>query len=243
MVQRTPSDARRRSGARTAVVWKALQDVLATLPDAVVLDVGGGTGGFAVGVADLGHQVTVVDPSPDALAILHRRAEESGVAGRVTGHQGDLAGLPDLVPDGTVDLVLCHGVLELVEPAAALNTIARVLRPGGTLSLLVHQRHAAVLTRVMAGHFGQAMAILEANEAGGTGRRFTAAEISALLQGAGFTPTTMHAVRVFVDLVPSSMVDLEPGAAEALVELEHAVAERPEYLTLATQIHSLSVRR
>jgi hypothetical protein len=53
----------------------------------------------------------------------------------------------------------------------------------------------------------------------------------------------MHAVRVFVDLVPSSLVDLEPGAAQALVEHERAVATRPEYLALATQIHTLATRR
>ena len=62
------------------------------------VDIGGGTGGFAVRVAELGHQVTVVDPSPDALATLGRRADETGVADRVTGRQGDLADLDDLVP-------------------------------------------------------------------------------------------------------------------------------------------------
>ena len=46
-----------------------------------------------------------------------------------------------------------------------------------------------------------------------------------------------------VDLVPSSLVDLEPGAAERLLELEQAVAERPEYLPLATQVHALATRR
>jgi hypothetical protein len=45
---------------------------------------------------------------------------------------------------------------------------------------------------------------------------------------------------VFSDLVPSSLVDLEPGAAEALADLEQAVAERPEYLPLATQVHALA---
>jgi S-adenosylmethionine-dependent methyltransferase len=43
--------------------------------------------------------------------------------------------------------------------------------------------------------------------------------------------------------VPSSFVDLEPGAADALVALEQAVAERPEYLALATQVHALATRR
>jgi hypothetical protein len=50
-------------------------------------------------------------------------------------------------------------------------------------------------------------------------------------------------VRVFADLVPSSLVELEPGSAAALVELEKAVAGRPEYLPLATQLHALAVRR
>jgi S-adenosylmethionine-dependent methyltransferase len=143
--------------------------------------------------------------------------------------------------------VLCHGVLEIVEdPAAALVALARVLRPGGTLSLLVNQRHAAVVARAMAGHFGQARSLLDPSTEDGAGapnHRFTADEIAALLDQTGFDAASMHAVRVFVDLVPSSLVDLEPGAGQALVDLELAVAARPEYLTLATQIHTLATRR
>jgi S-adenosylmethionine-dependent methyltransferase len=241
-----PSSLQRRSAARTAVVWNALREVLDhTGRPASVVDIGGGTGGFAVRVAELGHRVMVIDPSPDALAILARRAEESGVAQLVTGLQGDLDSLPERAR--YADVVLCHGVLEIVEdPAAALATLAGVLRPGGTLSLLVNQRHAAVVTRAMAGHFTQAKAMLDpsAHEGGGgPHRRFTADEITAVLDGTGFDTVATHAVRVFVDLVPSSLVDLEAGAAQALVDLEIAVADRPEYLTLATQIHTLATRR
>jgi hypothetical protein len=64
-----------------------------------------------------------------------------------------------------------------------------------------------------------------------------------MLDESGFDTAAMHAVRVFVDLVPSSLVDLEPGAADRLVELEQAVADRPEYLPLATQVHTLATRR
>src|SRR5207247_4070895 len=52
--------------APTEIVWDALQAVTAGAVLDVV-DVGGGTGGFAVPLATLGHRVTVVDPSPDAL--------------------------------------------------------------------------------------------------------------------------------------------------------------------------------
>ena len=207
-----------------------------------IVDIGGGTGGFAVRVAELGHRVTVVDPSPDALAALDRRAREVGV----DGHRGPGRPGRPVLAGGRLgrrpgDVVLCHGVLEVVDdPAAALATIREVLRPGGTLSLLVAQRHAAVVARAMAGHFPQALALLaDAPDAstGRTGRRFTADEVTALLAGAGFEVVSTHGVRVFADLVPGSLLDLEPGAAAALVELERAVAERPEYLPLATQLH------
>lgn len=245
--QRTGTSVARHSAARTVVVWDALRGVLGDIPGtdrtASVVDIGGGTGGFAVRVAELGHRVTVIDPSPDALAILARRAEESGVADLVSARQGDLASLLDLVPPGSADVLLCHGVLEIVDdPATALHTLARALRPGGVLSLLVNQRHAAVVARAMAGHFVQARTLLDGPTPGAP-RRFTAEEVTALLSGAGFDTTALHGVRVFVDLVPSSLVELEPGSAGALLELEQAVAARPEYLPLATQLHALATRR
>ena len=86
-----------RGSARSAVVWAGLEPVV---QDGTrdVLDIGGGTGGLAVRVGALGHRVTVVDPSPDALAALDRRAREHDVA--VTGRQGDLSSLLDVVgPD------------------------------------------------------------------------------------------------------------------------------------------------
>lgn len=239
------SVSERRSAARSSVVWGALAPVLDRAAGQMVLDIGGGTGGFAVRVAGAGHRVTVVDPSPDALAALGRRADEEGV--EVTGRQGDLSTLLDVVDVGSADVVLCHGVLEIIpDPAAALETLAQVLRPGGTLSLLVAQRHAAVIARAMAGHFHLAKELLGSTEAVGEGpratHRFTAQEIGDLVVGSGFTVDQVHAVRVFADLVPGALVDLEPGATAALVELEQAVSERPEYLPLAAQVHLLATR-
>lgn len=234
----------RPGSVRTAVVWDGLEPVLSGSPCDVV-DIGGGTGGFAVRVALAGHRVTVVDPSPDALAALARRAREVGVD--VAGHQGDVSGLVEVVGADSADLVLCHGLLEVVDADEALATIRKVLRPGGTVSVLVAQRHAAVVARAMAGHLHQALALLDgvepaerAGRAPRPARRFTADELGSLVDRAGFAVSAVHAVRVFTDLVPGSLLDQEPGAASALVDLERAVAERPEYLPLATQIHLLA---
>ena len=237
-----PSASDRRHSVRTGVAWDGVRAVLEDAgAQARIVDVGGGTGGFAVPLAELGHRVQVIDPSPDALASLDRRARERGVADLVTGQQGDLADLASLVD--VADLVLCHGVLEMVDdPAASLGSIADVLRPGGHLSLLVAQLHAAVVARAMAGHFQAAHELLDGDTAGRGGRRFTHDEVTELLAAAGLQPTSVQAVRVFADLVPGNLLDLEPGATAALVELERAVATRPEYLPLAAQLHVIARR-
>ncbi|MCX6401192.1 MAG: methyltransferase domain-containing protein [Propionibacteriales bacterium] len=228
-----------RGSVRTAVVWDALEAALADGPRDVV-DLGGGTGGFAVRLAESGHRVRVVDPSPDALASLGRRAQEADL--EVSGLQGDVTDLVEVVGAASADVVLCHGVLEVVDPVVALDHIGQVLRPGGLLSLVVGQRHAAVLARAMAGSFPQARALLDGLEPVDTrtGHRFVVGEIEKLLVDGGFSITAIHGVRVFTDLVPAALVDIEPGAAAALMDLERAVAGRPEYFPLATQLHLLA---
>jgi hypothetical protein len=81
-----------------------------------------------------------------------------------------------------------------------------------------------------------------AGAVGRTGRRYSHDELTALVRDAGLSVDTVHAIRVFTDLVPGALLDLEPGASTALVELEQAVASRPEYLPLATQVHLLAHR-
>ncbi|QWC85626.1 methyltransferase domain-containing protein [Nocardioidaceae bacterium] len=248
----TPSG--RRYAARTAVLWDSLLAAVAArgAGPCHVVDVGGGTGQLAVRLAEQGHRVTVVDPSPDALAALGRRAREAGVDDRVTGRQGDLVDTPDLVAAGDAgpaEVVLCHGVLEIVrDPAAALDTLRATAGDDGLLSLLVAQRHAAVLARAMAGHLQQALSLLdevgpvrELAEGGRTPqRRFTAEEITTLLTDHGFAVHEVHGVRVFADLVPGALLDAEAGATESLLALERAVAHRPEFHAVATQLHLLA---
>lgn len=232
---------------RTAVVWEILSAVLAEAgPDLVVVDAGGGTGGFAVPLAEAGHQVTVVDPTPDSLAALQRRAAERELS--VAALQGDLSDLPQLVPPGSADLVLCHGVLEHVDDVdPALRALAAVLRPGGVLSLLAANRNAVVLARAISGHFDQARHALDDPQGRfGPGdplpRRFTADQLVALVGDHGLTVRAVHGVRSFADLVPGALVDAEPGAADALLELERVTADHADFRAIATQLHVLAVR-
>ncbi len=244
---------RQRNAIRSAVVWDALQAVLQARHAAVgstgplrVVDLGGGTGALAVRIAGLGHDVVVVDPSPDALASLESRAAESGVTDSVRGVLGDAASLLDVVDAHSADIVVCHGVLEFVdEPVEALRAAAAALAADGCLSVLVAQRSAAVFARALAGHLGDARAAL-ADPDGNWGstdpvpRRFDQHQLASLLTAAGFTIGETRGIRVFTDHLSGALVDTEPHAATALRDLEAAVASDPAFMSIATQLHVLA---
>jgi S-adenosylmethionine-dependent methyltransferase len=210
-----------------------------------IVDVGGGTGGFAVPLAEAGHRVTVVDASPDALAALTRRAADAGVAERIRAVQGDGDALGLLVQPASADLVLCHAVLEVVDdPSRVVRAVAAALRPGGAASVLVASRAAAVLARAMNGHLDIAAAML-ADPDGSAGprdtlrRRYDAEGAVALLRAAGLRVEETHGVRVLADLVPPVVADSDP---QALLDLELAAAALPPYRDIAAQLHLFARR-
>jgi SAM-dependent methyltransferase len=234
--------------ARTAAVWAVLRRELARHAgrQLTVLDVGGGTGGFAVPLAEAGHTVTVVDASPDALAALTRRAAEAGVVDRVRAVQGDGDALAGLVAPGSADLILCHSVLEVVDdPTGVVAAITTALRPGGAVSLLVAGRAAAVLGRAVNGHLDVAAALLEDPD-GRAGardtlrRRYDAETAAALLTAAGLAVEEIHGVRVLADLLPAAVVEADP---QALLDLELALSDRPPFRDVASQLHLFARRR
>lgn len=236
-----------RSVPRTTVVWQALSAELDRQGGRAlaVVDVGGGTGGFAVPLAQAGHRVTVIDPSPDALAALERRAAEAGVPDRVHAVQGDGDRLHTLVPGGTADLVLCHSLLEVVdEPLDVLRAVTVTLRPAGAASVLVANRPAAVLGRAMTGHLDAAAALLadpegRAGPADKLRRRFESATAAALVTEAGLTVEEIHGVRVLADLIPPPLAEAHP---ERLRALELRLSARPPYRDIAAQLHLLARR-
>ena len=230
---------------RTSAVWTAVTGLLADEQAARagddrplrVLDLGGGTGGLAVPLAELGHEVVVVDPSPDALASLSRRSAERGVADRVTAVQGDADSLAGIVGDRLVDLVCCHGTLEVVDdPQATLVALAGVVAPGGHLSIVAAQRLAVVLARVLAGQFTQAHQALVSTDgrwgaADPLPRRFDASALRAMVEQTGLVVQDVHGVRLFSDLVPSALVDSDADRT-ALLELEAAASRHAEFAFL-----------
>lgn len=230
-------------------MWQAVLDAVEAVGGdgpLDVLDVGGGTGGDAVRLAALGHRVTVVDPSPDALASLARRAAEAGVEEHVHGILGDTDDLGEGVGERSTDLALLHGVLEHVDdPARALAAVARSVRTAGVVSVVVAGRPAAVLARALAGDFAAAGALAEADLAHWDlrtqgPRRYLVDELHDQLADAGLRVVVHTGLRAFADLVPSAVVDTEPGARERLYALERLVRATGEFSGISAGLHTLA---
>jgi ubiquinone/menaquinone biosynthesis C-methylase UbiE len=110
-------------------------EALALKPDAVVADIGSGTGYFAVRLAHFVPQgrVYAVDLEPDMVKYLAERAKRAGL-GNLSSIQGaaDDPRLP-----GRVDLVLLVDVYHHIEQRESyFRKLARALKPGARVAIV-----------------------------------------------------------------------------------------------------------
>lgn len=106
-------------------------------PEDIVLDAGCGTGLLAFGALDRigeGGRVIGVDVSPNALEELRRVATDLGAADQIEPRVGSVLALP--LETASVDAAVDRSVLIYVDDKlAAAREYARVLRPGGRVSI------------------------------------------------------------------------------------------------------------
>lgn len=107
---------------RTAVLEAACLDPSVR----TVLDVGCGSGFYALEAKRHGAQVCAIDLAPDMVTRIRERIDEAWVAD-----------VEKLRLDRTFDRVICAGILDFVsDPEAAFRNLCRLVTPGGRLVLL-----------------------------------------------------------------------------------------------------------
>lgn len=129
-----------------------------------VLDVGMGQGTQALRLLRAGHRVTGLERDARMLSAAHEAlaAEPEGVRERMRIIEGDGRDTGVHFLPGSFDVVLCHGVLMYVEePDPLVAGLARMLAPGGLLSLLVRNGDALAMRPGLSGDWRSALAAFD----------------------------------------------------------------------------------
>lgn len=212
-----------------------------------VLDVGMGQGTQALRLARAGHQVTGVEQDPKMISVAREAvaAEPEGIRERMRIVQGDGRDTGVHFLPGSFDVVLCHGVLMYVEdPDPLLAGLARMLAPGGLLSLLVRNGDALAMRPGLAGDWAGALAAFDTtayrNRLGLDVRADRLGALTATLAGIGAPLHAWYGVRVFTDTAPEG-AEL-PADVEALLAVEERAGRTDPYRGVAALLHLCGVR-
>lgn len=123
-------------------------------PPAVVADVGGGPGRYAVWLAARGYRVHLVDPVPLHVEQARAAADDLPGATLASAEVGDARALR--LPEASADAVLLLGPLyhlpERAERLKALAEARRVCRPGGVVLAAAISRFASTLDGLRGGY-------------------------------------------------------------------------------------------
>ncbi|WP_371659346.1 class I SAM-dependent methyltransferase [Streptomyces sp. NBC_00280] len=212
-----------------------------------VLDVGMGQGTQALRLARAGHQVTGVEKDPRMLGAAREAlaAEPEGIRDRVRLLESDGRDTGVHFLPGSFDVVLCHGVLMYVElPDALLAGLARMLAPGGLLSLLVRNGDALAMRPGLAGDWAGAVGAFDTdsytNRLGLEVRADRLSTLTGTLAGIGAPLHAWYGVRVFTDTADD---DAEiPAEVEALLAVEERAGRTDPYRQVAALLHLCGVR-
>ena len=224
-----------RGRVRLDLVLERLKHLLPP-PPARVLDAGGGTGAYAIPLAEAGHDVTVLERSAEWLERCRLNAAAAGVDVQLVEGSVETAANTVAAP---FDTVLCHAVLMyLPDPTAGLRALRSVAREGAVLSLLEKNRDGLALRPGLQGDFAEAHRLLtERDSAGRLGiqnRAHSVGEWGAMLEASGWQMEDWVGIRLFSDLAPD---DLDADTYESLLNLERAVGAIDPYRQVARLVH------
>ncbi|WP_329090564.1 methyltransferase domain-containing protein [Actinomadura citrea] len=189
----------RRLGDQADVLAALLHDGTAYPAGSRVLEAGCGVGAQTVHLVSRspGVRLTAVDLSRASLDQARARVEASFPAARVRWRCADLRDLP--FPDAAFDHVFVCFVLEhLPDPCAALAGLRRVLRPGGTLTV-IEGDHGSAFFHPDSAHARAAIAHQVALQAAAGGDALLGRRLGPLLEEAGYARVGVVPRAVYAD--------------------------------------------
>lgn len=214
-----------------------------------VLDVGMGQGTQALRLARAGHFVTGLESDGEMLRTARESlaGEPEGIRERMRLIEGDGRDTGVHFLPGSFDVVLCHGVLMYVpEPDPMLAGLARMLAPGGLLSLLVRNADALAMRPGTAGDFAGALTAFDTDtytsRLGLTVRADRLDALTATLAGIAAPLHAWYGVRVFTDNVGNEVELPDAEQLARVLDVEDRAGRTDPYRGVAALLHLCGVR-
>ena len=212
------------------IIWKQIGDIYGKY----ILDFGSGEG---ITANHFAKDNTVVAVEPWDKMLQNRWADYD-----YKQIQGDITCLSQF-EDNTFDVIICHNVLEYIDDkASVIQELARVMKPGGTLSLAKHNRAGRVMQMaVLLDDMDKAHALL--NGENSTASKFGAIRYYEDDMVSKWAPslrlTDSYGIRTFWDLQQKQEKhELEEWQNE-MVKLEMRVSQIDEFRNIAFFHHLL----
>lgn len=143
------------------ITWNYIKDCLPVNKNGLVLDAGGGTGLWAIKVAELGYKVVLTDVSAGMLDVARKKIEEKGLLDKITVVTSDIVEMKEF-EDEKFDLVLAEGdpVSYCSDPERAIKELARVAKKGAFITVSVDNKLKWASQQIGRGNFEKGLEIL-----------------------------------------------------------------------------------
>ena len=206
------------------IVWSQIGD----LKGLSILDFGSGEGVTADHYA-ADNSLTAVEPSEEMLANAWKDHEYTQIV-------GDVSALSRF-DDNSFDFIICHNVLEYIDDKqTVIRELARVLKPGGRISIVKHNRAGRVMQMaVLLDDIEKANALLD-------GKNSTASKFGAIRYyndrditewSSRLKPVDSYGIRTFWDLQQNQEKHDQEEKKEKMAQLETRVSQMDEYRQIA----------
>lgn len=235
-----------RGRVRTHVIHEHLRRHLGPPPQRLV-DVGGGAGNQSVPLAQVGHEVTIVDPSAAMLERAAERldAEDPATAARVRLLEAAGEDAPEALGGAAFDAVLCHGVLMyLDDPEPLVDSLCQLAGPEGVVSIVAKNVEVMALRHAHEGDWSAAIAAFDSerqiNGLGVDTRGDRIDHLSGLIAERGVEPVAWYGVRLFTDGWTPQRASADPD--DLVLQAELIASQKDPYRRLSRLFHLVGHR-
>lgn len=224
---------------RLKILQRDLSDLMVDVEPLSVLDAGCGSGQMSEWALLQGHHVTACDSAEVMLSDMKNHIQQQvGADANLTMLHSTIQALPD---DVQYDVIFCHAVLEWIdEKSTVFDKLERLLKPGGTLSLMFYNAWAREMAQLVYGNFDYIDRNYAVRKRVKMSPHYPEAPdvVEQALASRGLTVNTRSGIRVFYDIMRDA--SHHETLSDDIIRHELRVSQQFPYWQMGRYVHFIA---